>query len=70
MTQSLQYAFHEVWLVPHKDRPSFVARLIRGTGVFALIFVGVWPAQRWVSSALRCATRSSPAPSASLQQPR
>ena len=41
VTQSLQYAFHEVWHVPHKDRPPFVARLIRGTGVFALIFVGV-----------------------------
>ena len=41
MTQSLQYAFHEVWHVPDKDRPSFVARLIRGMGVFALIFVGV-----------------------------
>ena len=41
VTQSLQYAFHEVWHVPHKNRPSFVARLIRGLGVFALIVVGV-----------------------------
>ena len=41
VTQSLQYAFHEVWHVPHKDRPSFVARFIRGLGVFGLIVVGV-----------------------------
>ncbi len=41
VTQSLQYAFHEVWHVPHKHRPSFVLRVARGFGVFGLIVVGV-----------------------------
>ena len=41
VTQSLQYAFHEVWHVPHKHRPSFVLRIARGFGVFGLIVVGV-----------------------------
>ncbi len=41
VTQSLQYAFHEVWHVPHKQRPSFVARMLRGLGVFGLIVAGV-----------------------------
>ncbi len=41
VTQSLQYAFHQVWHVPHKNRPSFVGRYTRGLGVFGLIVVGV-----------------------------
>ncbi len=41
VTQALQYAFHEVWHVPHKQRPSFVARMLRGLGVFGLIAAGV-----------------------------
>jgi uncharacterized BrkB/YihY/UPF0761 family membrane protein len=41
VTQTLQYAFHEVWHVPHKDRPPFLTRLARGIGVFALLAVGV-----------------------------
>jgi YihY family inner membrane protein len=40
-TQTLQYAFHEVWHVPHKDRPPFVVRIGRSLGVFALLSVGV-----------------------------
>ncbi len=40
-TQTLQYAFHEVWHVPHKDRPAFAIRICRGMGVFALLGVGV-----------------------------
>jgi uncharacterized BrkB/YihY/UPF0761 family membrane protein len=40
-TQTLQYAFHEVWHVPHKDRPPFLIRMGRGLGVFALLGVGV-----------------------------
>jgi inner membrane protein YhjD len=40
-TQTLQYAFHEVWHVPHKDRPPFVLRIGRGISVFALLAVGV-----------------------------
>ena len=41
VTQALQYAFHEVWHVPYKDRPPFVVRLVRGLGVFALLAVGI-----------------------------
>lgn len=41
VTQSLQYAFHEVWHVPHKDRPSLIARLTRGVGVFGVIVCAV-----------------------------
>lgn len=37
VTQALQYAFHEVWHVPHKSRPPFVLRMARGVGVFALL---------------------------------
>ena len=37
VTQALQYAFHEVWHVPHKSRPPFVRRMARGVGVFALL---------------------------------
>ena len=40
-TQTLQYAFHEVWHVPHKDRPPFVVRIGRSVGVFALLSSGV-----------------------------
>ena len=37
-----QLAAHQkVWHVPHKARPSFVARMARGVGVFALIVLGV-----------------------------
>jgi uncharacterized BrkB/YihY/UPF0761 family membrane protein len=41
VTQTLQYAFHEVWHVPHKDRPPFIIRIRRSIGVFALLGVGV-----------------------------
>ena len=41
VTQSLQYAFHEVWHVPHKDRPPLLTRVGRGVGVLALLGVGV-----------------------------
>jgi YihY family inner membrane protein len=41
VTQTLQYAFHEVWHVPHKDRPPFVVRIGRSIGVLALLGVGV-----------------------------
>jgi uncharacterized BrkB/YihY/UPF0761 family membrane protein len=41
VTQSVQYAFHEVWHVPYKDRPPLLTRLGRGVGVFALLGVGV-----------------------------
>ncbi len=41
VTQTLQYAFHEVWHVPHKDRPPFVVRIGRSVGVIALLSVGV-----------------------------
>jgi uncharacterized BrkB/YihY/UPF0761 family membrane protein len=40
-TQTLQYVFHEVWHVPHKDRPPFIIRMGRGIGVFAVLGVGV-----------------------------
>lgn len=40
-TQILQYAFHEVWHVPHKDRPSFVVRTVRGIAVFGLLAAGI-----------------------------
>ncbi len=36
-TQAIQYAFHEVWHVPHKDRPSLVNRTKRGFGVLCLL---------------------------------
>ena len=41
VTQTLQYAFHEVWHVPHKDRPALLTRVRRGVGVLALLGVGV-----------------------------
>lgn len=41
VTQSLQYAFHEIWHVPHKDRPPLVIRVMRGFGVFGLVILGV-----------------------------
>lgn len=41
VTQALQYAFHEIWHVPHKERPPYVARITRGLAVFALIIAGV-----------------------------
>ena len=36
-TQALQYAFLEVWHVPHKSRPGFVFRIAHGLAVFALL---------------------------------
>jgi YihY family inner membrane protein len=41
VTQTLQYVFHEVWHVPHKDRPPFLIRIGRGVGIFALLGFGV-----------------------------
>jgi uncharacterized BrkB/YihY/UPF0761 family membrane protein len=40
-TQAIQYAFHEVWHVPHKDRPSLVRRLKRGAALVGLLAVGL-----------------------------
>ena len=36
-TQALQFAFLEVWHVPHKTRPGFVFRIAHGLAVFALL---------------------------------
>jgi YihY family inner membrane protein len=40
-THALQYAFLEVWHVPHKARPSFLLRLARSASVYALLAVGI-----------------------------
>ena len=36
-TQAIQHAFHEIWHVPHKSRPSFVVRMKRGLAVLGLL---------------------------------
>jgi uncharacterized BrkB/YihY/UPF0761 family membrane protein len=41
VSQILQHAFHEVWNVPGKDRPNFVARLVRGVSLFGVLGLGV-----------------------------
>jgi YihY family inner membrane protein len=41
VTQSVQYAFAEVWHIPYNDRPAFVARVLRGFTLFALLGGGV-----------------------------
>lgn len=40
-TQTLQYAFHEVWHVPHKDRPTFFIRIRRGVVILAILGLGI-----------------------------
>jgi YihY family inner membrane protein len=39
---ALQYAFLEVWHVPHKARPSFLLRMARSASVYALLAIGVF----------------------------
>jgi YihY family inner membrane protein len=41
VTQSVQYAFAEVWHIPYKDRPALVARVVRGLTLFVLLGGGV-----------------------------
>ncbi len=41
VTQSVQYAFAEVWHVPYKDRPPFLVRVLRGLTLFVLLGTGV-----------------------------
>jgi YihY family inner membrane protein len=41
VTQTVQYAFAEVWHVPHKSRPSFFVRVFRGLALFGLLGAGV-----------------------------
>jgi uncharacterized BrkB/YihY/UPF0761 family membrane protein len=41
VTQSVQYAFAEVWHIPYKDRPAFLVRVLRGFTLFALLGGGV-----------------------------
>jgi YihY family inner membrane protein len=41
VTQSVQYAFAEVWHIPYKDRPAFLVRVLRGLTLFALLGTGV-----------------------------
>jgi YihY family inner membrane protein len=41
VTQTVQYAFAEVWHVPYKARPGFLPRLVRGLGLFALLGAGI-----------------------------
>jgi YihY family inner membrane protein len=41
VTQSVQYAFAEVWHIPYKDRPAFLVRTLRGFTLFALLGGGV-----------------------------
>jgi uncharacterized BrkB/YihY/UPF0761 family membrane protein len=40
-TQAIQCAFHEVWHVPHKSRPSLVVRIKRGVAVLSLLALGL-----------------------------
>jgi YihY family inner membrane protein len=40
-TQAIQYAFHEVWHVPHKSRPSFGVRMKRGVLLLGLLVVAL-----------------------------
>jgi YihY family inner membrane protein len=41
VTQTVQYAFAEVWGVPMKDRPAFFVRMLRGLTLFGLLGAGV-----------------------------
>jgi YihY family inner membrane protein len=41
VTQTVQYAFAEVWHVPYKDRPTFFVRVFRGLALFVLLGGGV-----------------------------
>ena len=41
VTQTVQYAFAEVWHVPYKDRPAFFVRVFRGLALFVLLGSGV-----------------------------
>jgi uncharacterized BrkB/YihY/UPF0761 family membrane protein len=41
VTQTLQYAFAEVWHIPIKDRPNYFVRLGRGVALFVLLGTGV-----------------------------
>jgi hypothetical protein len=36
-TQAIQYAFHEVWHVPHKSRPPLASRFKRGFALLGLL---------------------------------
>jgi YihY family inner membrane protein len=41
VTQAVQYAFAEVWHVPYRDRAPYLARILRGLGLFVLLGLGV-----------------------------
>jgi YihY family inner membrane protein len=41
VTQTVQYAFAEVWHVPYKDRASFFVRVFRGLVLFVVLGCGV-----------------------------
>jgi YihY family inner membrane protein len=41
VTQTLQYAFAEVWHLPYNDRPAFLVRVLRGLVLFVLLGSGV-----------------------------
>ncbi len=41
VTNAVQYAFYEVWHVPHKGRPPFLLRIVRSVILFALLGTGV-----------------------------
>jgi inner membrane protein YhjD len=36
-TQAAQNAFDQVWAVPHKDRPNFLVRRVRGLGMLVML---------------------------------
>ena len=41
VTNAVQYAFYEVWHVPHKSRPPFLLRIVRSVILLALLGTGV-----------------------------
>jgi YihY family inner membrane protein len=41
VTQTVQYAFAEVWHVPYKARAGFLPRILRGLGLFVLLGLGI-----------------------------
>ena len=41
VTDAVQYAFYELWHVPHKRRPPFLLRILRSVILFGLLAAGV-----------------------------
>jgi YihY family inner membrane protein len=41
VTQAIQFAVNEAWGVPNRDRPSFLARALRGLGTLGLFGLGL-----------------------------